>query len=98
MQTILEVVSILVDLLAIQGTAFVISSHLEALLADVGKSLANLVPLVEHGLLVGVEPGVSLLGEVKVFGNARVRIAKVVRGIVLASQRCEVAALDGNGL
>mmetsp|Transcript_16217 Transcript_16217/g.44065 ORF Transcript_16217/g.44065 Transcript_16217/m.44065 type:complete len:229 (+) Transcript_16217:538-1224(+) len=98
MQTVLEAVSILLDLLAVQGAAFVISAHLEALLADVGKDRADLLSLVEHGRLVGVEPSVPRLRVVKVLGSARIRIAQVVRDIVLASQCRVVAALDGDGL
>jgi len=97
MQAALEIVSVLFELLAVHGASFVISAHLEALLADIGKSHADLVPLVEHGFLVCVEPGVPLLGVVQVLSSAGVWPAQVVRGIVLPSQRRVVAALDGDG-
>merc|ERR1719322_1524878 len=97
MQPIFEGISILLNLLAVQGTAFVISGHLEALLANIGKNHANLLSLVQHGLLVGVKPGIPLLRVVKVFGGARVWIAQVVRGIVHAGQRREATALDRDG-
>merc|ERR1719330_2086366 len=79
MQTILEVVSVLLDLLAVDGASFVISADLEALLADLGESHTNLLSLVEHGLLVGVEPGVPLLGEVKILASARGWISSLGR-------------------
>mmetsp|Transcript_37070 Transcript_37070/g.50778 ORF Transcript_37070/g.50778 Transcript_37070/m.50778 type:complete len:227 (+) Transcript_37070:559-1239(+) len=97
MQTIFEVVSILLDLLSVHGAAFGISANLKALLANLRKHHTNLLPLIEHSLLVGVEPRVPLLRVVKILGCARVWIAQVVRNVVLASQCSVVAALDRDG-
>ena len=98
MQTIFEGISVLLDLLAVHGTAFVISANLETRLAHICKHYTNLLSLVGHGLLVGVKPSVPRLGVVKIFSGAWVWIAKCVRGIAHASKCREAAALDGDGL
>merc|ERR1740123_6989 len=55
------------------------------------------VALVEHLLLVLVQPRVPLLGVIEVLCRARIGLAKVGADVVAACQGSVVAALDRNG-
>merc|ERR1719162_2102649 len=61
MKTILEVVAELGQLIRVQSASLHISANFETLLTDLCEGCADLLTLIKHRILVGVEPRVSLL-------------------------------------
>jgi len=96
--TILEIVAILLQVLGIKCASLGIVTNLEALVAYLRKRTAHLVALIQHGILVRVEPSIPFLRKVQVLGECGVRLSQIGRGFVHSSQCCVIAALQWDGL